>query len=392
MPSGPRPDLRTTTPSARGEQVTPHPAGSPTRDRRRHLRSRALLAAASGLAVLAAAGCSSSGGGGGTTPYAGTLTIAAVPGVDDAPLWLAQEKGLFAAAGLTSVRINDVSNDAAAVAEVANGQADVAASDYGNIFAYQASGKGTSNPLYLLADGYDAGTGNVEILAAPPVQHQVTITSPAELKGHTIGIPSQLTIDTSNASPSNAAPGTTVPLGDPSSLDAVAAADEISDYLLDVALAVKWQPMPQQQEVTELQHHQIVAALLTQPYVYQAEASFGAVELTDVFSGQTAGLPLSGYVAQASWAARNPTAVADFKAAIHSAQEDASAVGPIQQTLHSAVGMTQADADMVGLGTYPTETIDLEIQRVALLMKDAGVVKVNTPLFLNSLLATPHGS
>jgi NitT/TauT family transport system substrate-binding protein len=363
--------------------MTPNPAGYPMPAHRRPARTRLLLTVTAGMALLLAAGCS--GGSGGTSPVSGTITIAAVPGVDDAPLWLAKDRGLFSAAGL-NVQINTVSSDSAAVAEVVNGQAQIAASDYGNILAYQASPAGASKPLYLLADGYDAGTANVEILVNP-AQHD--ITTPSQLTGDTIGIPSQLTIDANGAPAADASPTTTVPTGDPSSLDAVAASEEISDFLLNVSLAVTWSPMSEQQELAELQSGSLKAALLTQPYAYEAEADFGAIELTDVFSGQTANLPLSGYVAADSWAEGNSQAIADFRSALDNAQSQASMMGPIQQTLQSTLDISLADADMASLGTYPTSISDPQISRVATLLQNARVVTVNTPGFLSSLLNLP---
>jgi ABC-type glycerol-3-phosphate transport system substrate-binding protein len=115
--------------------MTPDHVAGPAAGRRQLVRSRHLFAAAAAMSVLLAAGCSNGGGGG--TPVSATITVAAVPGVDDAPLWLAQEKGLFTAEGL-HVKINIVDSDAAAIAEVENGQAQIAASDYGNIVARQA--------------------------------------------------------------------------------------------------------------------------------------------------------------------------------------------------------------------------------------------------------------
>jgi NitT/TauT family transport system substrate-binding protein len=126
--------------------------------------------------------------------------------------------------------------------------------------------------------------------------------------------------------------------------------------------------------------------------VYEAEAGFGAIDLTDVFSGQTADMPLSGYVAADSWAERNSQAVADFKSAIANAQAQASTVGPIQQTIQGTLGVTQADADLMSLGTYPTSISSEEISRVATLVQSARVVAVNTAGFLNSLLTLPTKS
>jgi hypothetical protein len=56
---------------------------------RRVRRARFCLAAVSGIAVLLAAGCSTNSNGGGTV--SSTITIAAVPGIADAPLYLARK-------------------------------------------------------------------------------------------------------------------------------------------------------------------------------------------------------------------------------------------------------------------------------------------------------------
>jgi NitT/TauT family transport system substrate-binding protein len=360
--------------------MTPDHVADPAPGRRQFLRSRHLFAGAAALSVLLAAGCSSGGGAG--TPVSGTITIAAVPGVDDAPLWLAQEKGLFTSAGL-HVKINTVASDAAALTEVDNGQAQIAASDYGNIMARQVSATAKSR-LHLLADAYDAGSGNVEILVRAG-KHP--ITNPAQLKGTTIGIPSELTIDTNAAAPGDATPPTTVKAGYPSSLDAAAAFQELSNYLLDVGLVVNWKPMPEQQEINELASGQVPAVLLTQPYVYEAEARNGAIELNDIFNGQTAGMPLTGYVSLSSWAQANSAAVSDFTSALDNAQSQSSMIGPIQNVLQSApISLTKAYADMASLGTYPTVISSTEIDRVTKLITNANVVTVNTQGFLQGLL------
>ena len=87
------------------------PAGVPLPNRSRHaFRARYLLAGVCGLSLLAAAGCGSPGGAGSTVST--TITIAAVPGVDDAPLYLAQKDGLFAAEGLDHVQIKSYKTQA----------------------------------------------------------------------------------------------------------------------------------------------------------------------------------------------------------------------------------------------------------------------------------------
>src|SRR5215475_6415174 len=139
-------------------RLDPVGAPEPTRSGRR-LRVRLLLGAAAGLAVALAAGCSGAATPGG--PVSGTITIAAIPGIDTAPLYLAQKNGIFAAEGLSHVVIKTFPSGSAELTALQNGQADIAASDYGDIFYAESQSK---DLLRVLADGYDAGPGAVEIL------------------------------------------------------------------------------------------------------------------------------------------------------------------------------------------------------------------------------------
>src|SRR5215469_16165445 len=135
------------------------PVGAPEPARSgRSLRARCLLGAAAALAVTTAAGCSSAATAGGTV--SATITIAAVPGIDTAPLYLAQKSGDFSANGLTHVVIKPYTTEAAELGALQSGQADIAASDYGDIFFAQSQ---TAN-LRVLADSYDAAPGVLEII------------------------------------------------------------------------------------------------------------------------------------------------------------------------------------------------------------------------------------
>lgn len=326
------------------------PAGNllPKRSRRT-ARARALLAAASGLAVLGAAGCGSAAGGGGTV--GNTITIAAVPGVDNAPIYLAKKEGLFAAAGLKNVVIKPYSNQAAELSALQNAQADIAASDYGNIF-YQQS---RSHNLRILGDGYDAGAGVLEILTLPS---NSPIKSPLNLANQTIGLPSDSVL-----------PGLGHASG-PISLDAAAATQVMRAYLGNEAESVKWDPMSQAQEVSDLQDGRLKAILVSEPYIYEAESRLGAVAVLDACSGSTSNLPLAGYVAMNAWVKQNPTAVADFQQALAKAQSNAAMTGQVQQLLPSTAGMTAQDADLIAIGSYPTSTSVLSLDRVVRLLSN----------------------
>jgi NitT/TauT family transport system substrate-binding protein len=319
--------------------------------------ARALLAAASGLAVLgAAAGCGGAAGGGGSV--ANTITIAAVPGVDNAPIYLAKKEGLFAAAGLKNVVIKTYPSDSAGLLALQGAQADIAASDYGSIFYQQASG----HNLRILGDGYDAGPGVLEVLTLP----NSAISSPVNLANQTIGLPSDSVLPVPNT-------------GGPISLDAAAATQVLQNYLGNYAESVKWKPMSQAAEVTALKQHQLKAILVSEPYIYEAESQVGAVEVMDACSGSTANLPLAGYVAMNAWVKQNPAAVADFQQALAQAQGDAAMTGQVQHVLPTTTGMTVQDADLITIGSYPTSTSVLGLERVVRLMTNAPFEIIHTP-------------
>jgi len=340
------------------------PAGVPLLNLgRRAIRARCLLAAGSGLALLLAAGCGNSGSPGGAV--SSTVVIAAVPGVSDAAIYLAQKDGLFAAEGLDHVTIDSsYSSQSQVMNALKGGNADIAASDYGNIFYQQA----LSGDLRILADGYDSTTGSLEMLTYPGSR----ILNPADLTKTKDNPTLEIGVPDDDDLPNGAIPATSAA---PHSLDVAAASAVLTNFVGNAADSIHWIAMSQQQEVRELQHHQLEAVLLSEPYVYEAESQLSAVEVLDACSGQTAGLPLLGYVAQSSWVKQNSGAVADFQAALAKAQADASLAGQVQKVLPSTVpGMTVQDADLITVGTYPTSTSVQALQSVVNLMSDANML------------------
>src|SRR5215469_1047177 len=340
------------------------PAGKllPKRSRRA-VRSRALLAAALGLAVLGAAGCGGSASAGGSV--SSTVTIAAVPGVDNAPIYLAKKEGLFAAAGLKNVVIKSYPNQTEELLALQSAQADIAASDYGSVFYQQAKAQN----LRILGDGYDAAAGILAVLTLPTS----SIKSPDDLAGKTVGLPLDSVlqgIERSNG------PNSSVPI----SLAAAAATQVLQNYLGNNVESVHWDPMSQAQEVAWLEQGRLKAILVGEPYIYEAESQAGAVEVMDACSGSTANLPLSGYVAMDAWVKQNPAAVADFQQALANAQANASMTGQVQQLLPSATGMSAQDADLITIGSYPTSTNVLSLERVQRLMKDLGMLPSYPPV------------
>ena len=352
-------------------------AGVPLPNRSRLTsRARYLLAGICGLGLVAAAGCGNSSGAGSTV--SSTITIAAVPGVDDAALYLAQKNGLFAAEGLDHVQIKAYTTQGQVISALQTGQADIAASDYGTAFATEA--RQSPNPkkpyLRILADGYDATAGVLEVLALP----STSIKSPVNLANATVGVPNDDDIPLPSGSVA------------PMSLDVAAASNVLSDYIGAGAGSVNWKPMSQSEEVTQLKQRKLQAILVSQPYIYQAESQDGAVEVLDACSGSTSNLPLLGYVANNAWVRDNPAAVADFQAAIAKAQAQAGVTGEVQGILpgatHGATHVSTQEADMITIGTYPTSTSLQSLDAVVLLMSNSGMIS-NDPIVGPMLVRPP---
>ena len=323
--------------------------------RRRLARPSRLASAA--IAALAAtalvAGCDTGSGSGSSAATTASITVAAVPGPGDAPLYVAASHGgLFSKAGL-KVTIEPYPSVSKALQALEAGHVDVAAADYADFLYAAASTRRTD--LRIVADGYHAAPGVMEVLARP----DSGITSPRQLVGKTIGTPE----------PS----GIPFRTGAPYSLETIATQSVLQSDGVDPA-QVKWKPLPQASLINALADHQVDAILVQEPYILQAESRLGAIEVLDSCSGATASLPLSGYFSVASYAHQAPAALRAFRSALQQAQANAVLPGPVHAILASHTGMSMQSASLITLGSYPTSLDPAGLQRVADLMFSFGVL------------------
>lgn len=330
---------------------------TPGRLPRRACRAAAAVAGLS--ALLLAAGCASGSAGSGQS--GGTVTVAAVPGVDNVPLFLAQQKGLFSSAGV-NVEIRKYATVDAEVQALSQGKVDIAAGDYGPFLLAESQPKTAG--IKIVADGYDAGSGVLEMLALPSSH----ITTPQQLELKTIGAPDTALL-------------ANMAQGKPDSLSTAAATSVLGSFGVDT---VTWKPMNPADEVNALKDGQVSAILVGEPYIYQAESQLGAVEVFDACSGATASLPLSGYFATDGWARQNASALADFRSGLQRAQSESASSGPVLSVLPHYTGISAQEAAVLTIGSYPAST-DLEsLQRVAQLMFDEGML--TNPVNVNNEL------
>ena len=103
-----------------------------------------------------------------------------MPGVGDAPLYVAWQRGLFKQRGLT-VHLRSYKTMGEVMTALHSGQANVAVGDYADFFYEQE--RDSSAPMVVLADGYDAAPNIMDVLVSP----DSPITGPQGLQGKTIG-------------------------------------------------------------------------------------------------------------------------------------------------------------------------------------------------------------
>jgi NitT/TauT family transport system substrate-binding protein len=314
---------------------------------------RTWIAAGCALVFMALAGCQVSGGStaSGHAPPGASITVAAVPGVGDAPLYVAQQQGLFRKLGLT-VHIRSYPTVKAEVDALHNGAASVAVGDYADFFYQQEDHPGA--PMVIVADGYDATPNIMDVLVSPDSR----ITAPQGLQHRTIG---------------TAAPQLMPVDGPPFSLDTVAASSVLENDGVQPT-SVTWRPMPANDLVDALRKHQVDAILVTEPEIFQAESELGARSILDACSGETVNLPLEGYFAPVSYETHHRATLLAFRSALARAQANATQPAPLESVLTHYAGMSQQTASLITIGAYPTSVKLASLQRVADLMSFYGAL------------------
>jgi NitT/TauT family transport system substrate-binding protein len=296
----------------------------------------------------------------------GQLTVGIVPGIDNSPLHVGMQERLFRDHDLNVV-VKTYSSLRLEFQALNIGSVDIAAGDYADFFYQEATGNAS---LHLVADGYDAAPNVMEVLTLPGSG----ITTPQGLEHKVVATPEPQLIPPDNG------PYTSNIV--PYSMETLATESVLNSYGV-TPTSVTWKPTPMQDMIRELRSGQVSAILATEPYVIAAQSQLGAVEVMDSCSGLTANLPLSGYFSLAAYANAHRAQLQQFRAALGSAQADAATGGPLQAMLTKFTGMTTQGAALATIGSFPTSLSVGQIQRVADLMYNSGVI--SRPLSVSRL-------
>ncbi len=293
----------------------------------------ALLAACGGAPRAATA----------NAPEQADVVVGAVPAESAAALYIAQERGIFAAHGL-HVTIEAIASTSDIIPDMLHGRIDVASGQFPGFIAAQAAGVAS---FHVLASGLSLGPGVNEILALP----SSGIADPDALSGKTISV--------------NALAG-----DGPLLVYSVLAAYGIKPHQVHLT------PLPFPAMGAALATHRIDAAYCTEPYCTEIQQRYGARVVADADQGEAKGLPIAGYTVTTAWLHSYPRSAAAFAAAISAASLIADTnLAAFQRALTASLHISPQVADLVSTGDFPTGVVPADLQQVADLMLQFGELK-----------------
>jgi NitT/TauT family transport system substrate-binding protein len=313
----------------------------------RRVRGRALLAAAAAAALALTAGCSNSGGAANAAPpEKPVLNVAVVPAVDSAGFFVALDRSLFKAQGLT-VNFIPVSSSETAIANQVAGAYDITGGNY--VSYIQAQQEHRAN-LDIFAEGSVMGPGTQGIYTLP----DSPVATLADLRGQTVAI---------NA---------------PDNVLFLLTASVLAEHGVSPS-SVHFASIPFQEMPDELKSAAVSAAVMPEPYASGAEEAQGGVPLADLDQGATTSFPVEGYVVTKKWAAEHPRTLAAFYRALEQGQRIAdvsrAAAEQAMVSMPAPFGVSAETAAVMALDTYPVSTgpvgsVDtIRLQRVVDVMR-----------------------
>jgi NitT/TauT family transport system substrate-binding protein len=287
------------------------------------------------LALLTVAGCGLLGDDE-AAQEPSKIKVAVLPTMDLVPLQLAIESGIFRQEGLEVEPVTAASG-ADCVAKLASGEVQIAFSSWTPFFVAKAK---QAADIKLVADATSAAPGYAVVVTMP----NSPITTIKDLAGKRIAITARLTI----------------------SHLLVQAQLKAAGVDLD---SVQWIELPFPQMAQRLAENQIDAAFLVEPFLRQAMKQVGAKELFDTLAGPTAGLPLTGYGATASYVNGNRETIEKFQRALKKATDEARADrSKVDPLLEKIAKVDKETAQQTTLIDFVSTLDPARIQRVVDLM------------------------
>ncbi|MEV1078229.1 ABC transporter substrate-binding protein [Streptomyces sp. NPDC050211] len=300
------------------------------------------LAATLAALTLALTACGDEGGSDSSSGGKKTVTVAALPLIDCAALYIARDRGLFEKEGL-DVRIQQIQQSLQALPALSKGQVDmVASANY--VTYFQAHEQGTLD-IRIVAESIRAAPHMMDVL----VPKDSDIKTVADLEGRKL---------------------------------AVNVLNNVQSLTLNEILEKEGVGKPVYRQVAfpqmgaALEKGQVDAVHVVEPFDSVIQDELQARVVVDGAAAPVEDIPLSGYLTSSQFAGENEETLAAFQRALKAAAEiagkDSSAVREIVPTYTK---VTEGQAEQIDLPTFPP-TVDAEqISRLTDLMKKQEMLK-----------------
>jgi NitT/TauT family transport system substrate-binding protein len=273
-----------------------------------------------------------------------TIVVGAVPAIDTAGLYIAQQRGYFAAQGLR-VKIEPIVSSELAISRQLAGVYDIT---FGGYVSYIQADAEQNADLHIIAEGSVMGPGEQGLLTMPGSR----ITTVAGLRRAAIALNVVNNVGT------------------------ILVGSALESIGLPLS-AVRFVQIPFQGMASALAQHRVEAAWMPEPFVSSAEETLGARDISDLDFGSVTSFPLVGYAATGAWERKHPRTEAAFLQALEEGQEVADTDrGAVERAMEAFVGVPPATAAVMALPQFPVGGVDrVRIQRVADAMRQFGLLK-----------------
>jgi NitT/TauT family transport system substrate-binding protein len=334
--------------------------GTPTRKKSRPRRLAAavvtagLLVSTSGCGLLSGEEDTSEPQGGNGSVEKSTITVAHLPSIDVAPLYIAQEKGYFKEEGL-NVKIEVAASGQAATQKMIGGDADIVQSSY---VPFLLAHTGGAAELKIVADAVSAAPDTFVLIA----KKGGSVKSIEDLEGKRVAVSAVKTISDTLVMSAMKSNGL-----DPENVEFV------QTSFPDIASAVA--------------KGRVDAGLVVEPFLTIGAEEHGVTPIGDVATGPTEDFPLAGYGALAEFVEKNPKTVAAFQRAMERATEDTQNREVIEPVIQETAGIDATTASLVNLPNFHAGLDASRLQRVPDLMVEFGLLKKKFDI--KPMLVTP---
>ena len=334
------------------------------------MKPRNMLIASAVAVSMLAAGCSSGGSGSGTPRLKlekTNIVVNAFPAIDSAGLYVAQDKGLFAAQGLNVTIVPVPKGPPPSTQDLINGQVagkyDITAGDYVTYIEDQLGAAGApQHDLRIVAEASFLQPNVLTVL----VKGGSEISQVSQLKGKNVSVNAPNDI------------GTLL-------IDSLLVSHGLTPQQIHYATL----PFPAVAQTLSEAKTPIVAAFAPEPFVSSGEAQYGVQELADLDQGSTQDFPIQGYAVTADWAKKYPNTLKAFTTALAQGQQIADTDrAATEAAIEKYLGIPKQAAAFISLPAFPLGVDSVRLQRVVIAMSRFGLLPRGTSFKITSMIGS----